>query len=578
MTPPLNTFLESRQPILTEKMEELGKFPTFETSYEKYGIYKELQYEENNDSNSPIDLTNKVKKTRIKTMVSSVLAPIDGPANLLASLASITEKVPISCANRDYFPIDESILPHKYVTDRALQDAKIKQSQINSESLNTVRSSLNENLKMEVTSEKPGCNPSFQKPTEVELSMMETLAEVAAISIKLNVSKEPSSGLIAAEVRSNEKENARSVASKYVKLTQGRKNYLVKEEEEESCGSDQEIVCEKLPAEMIARTVVVGEGGFKNNTLNDMQTVAAYSSLRADGRPICTICSKTFQKASQLRIHINIHYMERKFRCEPCAVSFRTQGHLLKHERSAQHQSKVSMTSTFGVPTQSNPRPFKCKECKVAFRIHGHLAKHLRSKLHVMKLECLQKIPFGTYAEIERSGISLTNIDTSDCDSSLASLQKLARKLHEKDPTKLLLLNSKSDFNSTQNVQSESETEDGYSEENNDDDVENLQNEQENGIKRKISDLESDMVKIPFQDVEKNNIFNNISSTSSLPSIDTNFCSLPVMQTLSPVPDKTTTQLTGVTGNAKNYPPNEDKINATMEKRLKTLTMADFHT
>lgn len=134
---------------------------------------------------------------------------------------------------------------------------------------------------------------------------------------------------------------------------------------------------------------------------------------------------------------MNIHYMERKFKCEPCGISFRTHGHLQKHERSEAHKNKVMMTSTFGVPTTSNPRPFECTDCKIAFRIHGHLAKHLRSKTHVQKLECLQKLPFGTYAEIERAGISLTEIDTSDCDNSLISLKLLAQKLLEKDPNKL---------------------------------------------------------------------------------------------------------------------------------------------
>lgn len=78
---------------------------------------------------------------------------------------------------------------------------------------------------------------------------------------------------------------------------------------------------------------------------------------------------------------------------------------------------------TFGTPSTDNPRPFKCHDCKIAFRIHGHLAKHLRSKMHIMKLECLGKLPFGTYAEIERSGANLNEIDTTDCDNSLESLQ-----------------------------------------------------------------------------------------------------------------------------------------------------------
>ncbi|KAH0548948.1 hypothetical protein KQX54_004610 [Cotesia glomerata] len=162
-----------------------------------------------------------------------------------------------------------------------------------------------------------------------------------------------------------------------------------------------------------------------------------YVSIGEDGRSTCGICNKVFNKPSQLKLHINIHYFERPFRCESCAVSFRTKGHLTKHERSVSHHNKVSMTSTFGAPTTSNPRPFKCTDCKIAFRIHGHLAKHLRSKMHIMKLECIGKLPFGTYAEMERSGVNLNDIDTTDCDNSLASLQVLAKKLYDQDPTKI---------------------------------------------------------------------------------------------------------------------------------------------
>ncbi|XP_039279578.1 uncharacterized protein LOC111053115 [Nilaparvata lugens] len=160
-------------------------------------------------------------------------------------------------------------------------------------------------------------------------------------------------------------------------------------------------------------------------------------SVLEDGRSMCLICNKLFTKPSQLWLHVNIHYFERPFRCESCAVSFRTKGHLQKHQRSVTHMNKMSMNSTFGTATTSNPRPFKCDDCKIAFRIHGHLAKHLRSKMHIMKLECLGKLPFGTYAEMERSGINMNDIDTTDCDNSLESLQLLAQKLIEKDPSKL---------------------------------------------------------------------------------------------------------------------------------------------
>ncbi|EEB18255.1 immunodeficiency virus type I enhancer binding protein, putative [Pediculus humanus corporis] len=170
----------------------------------------------------------------------------------------------------------------------------------------------------------------------------------------------------------------------------------------------------------------------------------SYVSVTEDGRSICVMCNKIFTKASQLKLHVNIHYFERPYRCEPCAVSFRTKGHLQKHERSGSHHNKVSMNTTFGTATTSNPRPFNCDDCKIAFRIHGHLAKHLRSKMHIMKLECIGKLPFGTYAEMERSGVNLNEIDTTDCENSLESLQVLAQKLYNKDSALVPLASSSS--------------------------------------------------------------------------------------------------------------------------------------
>jgi len=68
-------------------------------------------------------------------------------------------------------------------------------------------------------------------------------------------------------------------------------------------------------------------------------------SVTDDGRSVCKVCNKIFSKPSQLRLHFNIHYFERPFRCESCAVSFRTKGHLTKHERSVSHHNKVNEES-----------------------------------------------------------------------------------------------------------------------------------------------------------------------------------------------------------------------------------------
>ncbi|XP_076362073.1 uncharacterized protein LOC143252978 isoform X2 [Tachypleus tridentatus] len=156
-----------------------------------------------------------------------------------------------------------------------------------------------------------------------------------------------------------------------------------------------------------------------------------------EGKSVCEICHKSFRKPSMLRLHLNIHYFERRFRCDSCSLSFHTIGHLQKHKRSLSHNNKLNRNLTFGSVTADNPRPFKCSDCKIAFRIHGHLAKHLRSKMHIMKLECLGKLPFGLYAEIERSGVNVNEIDTTDCANSLESLQVMAQRLYRQEPDNL---------------------------------------------------------------------------------------------------------------------------------------------
>lgn len=392
------------------------------------------------DDAVPMDLTKKPTKSdqhhQIVMRVSDVITRISEPAVLLNQLVSNIDKMPSHPMNvnfTDNVQYSEGMLPQEYITERALKDVRMKQSQQSktSDYNQAIISMASCKDHLISTNEEPYARPGVQS-TSAKNELMDALAELASKSDKLEVkarSEEPSKTSTA---------NAKTVASEYLKLTQQK---IQRSLEDSADGSDQES-SESQAIHLTPQTVVVGEDGFRKKAVTSTSISGndqlIYSHLQDDtGRPVCVVCSKVFQKASQLRIHMNIHYMERKYRCEACGVSFRTQGHLQKHERSVSHQNKVNMTSTFGVPTVSNPRPFKCKDCKIAFRIHGHLAKHLRSKMHVLKLECLQKLPFGTYAEMERSGFNLTDIDTTDCDNSLMSLRQLAKKLNEKDPSKL---------------------------------------------------------------------------------------------------------------------------------------------
>lgn len=145
---------------------------------------------------------------------------------------------------------------------------------------------------------------------------------------------------------------------------------------------------------------------------------------------ICDICHKDLATPSNLTLHRNTHVIERPYKCEPCQVSFNTQGHLQKHMRSSAHENRVTMTQAFGIPTTDNPRPYGCPECDVAFRKHGHLAKHLRSKSHIMKMESNGLVPAGTYAILEKSGPEVRDrLVTTNCEQSLASLRTVALSL-----------------------------------------------------------------------------------------------------------------------------------------------------
>lgn len=426
--------------------------------------------------NEPIDLS----KSDAKPIGNVTEIPTAHESSVLASLASNTAKLP---QHHNQWSNGEPML-HAYLTERALLDSKIKQSQLSS-SLNKIQKLdsdktvfQDKNNLINNTSSKQTLTNTTVVTMANNLIVSSSVKELPKVEnatfIKTPPSKDSSkstnvpkcemdtkpSRTIQFESTSNT-ENAKFVVSEYLKhakvnaLNENSQYQSDNSSEnskphiedglkiDESSNSDTDTM--KMPVmnhDLVAQKVVIGAGGVAFKVCSkgkEFEPSPSYTpgKLMEDGRRVCDFCNKTFTKPSQLKIHLNIHYMERPYRCSACAVSFRTRGHLQKHERSGSHHNKVSMTSTFGAATSLNPRPFRCSDCNIAFRIHGHLAKHLRSKMHVMKLECLFKLPFGTFTEIERAGVSLTDIDTTDCASSLASLQLLAQKLHEKDPTKL---------------------------------------------------------------------------------------------------------------------------------------------
>jgi human immunodeficiency virus type I enhancer-binding protein len=510
--------LQQRNRVIMSGIKATGDFDLL--NHEKYYsdpslnrpkeivVMKPIAGNESEDDDVPMDLTKKPKKTEISSQqtirVADVISKISEPL-LIKNLMVNIDKMPANPNMNftDNVQFNDNLLPQEYITERALKDVRMKQSQhmnkTNSDYSHLAMFALNKdivasaaeetspiyvrqnmNSSHSTTSSSTSSSPPSTTPVvNNKNGLMDTLADLAAKSDKLEVKEQSSKSTT----------NAKNVASEILKFTQ-QKTVTRNFDESSDALSDQESQEASAAFMLTPQTIVVGGDGFHKKTNvsgnNSNNEQLLYNHLQDDaGRPVCVNCKKVFQKPGQLRIHMNIHYMERKYRCEACGVSFRTQGHLQKHERSVSHQNKVNMTSTFGVPTLSNPRPFNCKDCKIAFRIHGHLAKHLRSKMHVLKLECLQKLPFGTYAEMERSGFNLTDIDTSDCDNSLMSLRQLAKKLNEKDPSKLGPLPplsedpSENDENGNENYDSDSS-----------DLGTNTNMTDEDSLKRKINDTE----------------------------------------------------------------------------------------
>uniref|UniRef100_A0A0A9WCW1 Zinc finger protein 40 n=1 Tax=Lygus hesperus TaxID=30085 RepID=A0A0A9WCW1_LYGHE len=331
------------------------------------------------ESTRPMDLSNKSTALFQGGPKTPVITSVGGQAHLLASICSTTEKLPTTPTTE--YPEDSKLL-HKYLTAVTVRDQQIK--------LQQQRKRLQE-LPVERLLEPEPSKTTLPQPQPQEEEIKKVEEPIAEERILVPRSEPPTSSVMSLK-------RADSPPSQISPSSPGNK---------------------------------------KQAEFREPASALSYISSTEDGKSMCSVCNKVFNKPSQLRLHVNIHYFERPFRCESCAVSFRTKGHLQKHLRSLSHLNKVNMNSTFGTATTSNPRPFKCDDCKIAFRIHGHLAKHFRSKMHIMKLECLGKLPFGTYAELERSGINMNDIDTTDCENSLESLQVLAQKLClDKDPLK----------------------------------------------------------------------------------------------------------------------------------------------
>ena len=70
---------------------------------------------------------------------------------------------------------------------------------------------------------------------------------------------------------------------------------------------------------------------------------ASHSHFEADSEFTCGTCKKVFLTNSQLEKHASVHDSSRKFLCDDCSVSFRTEGRLRTHFLSEGHKDTVRL-------------------------------------------------------------------------------------------------------------------------------------------------------------------------------------------------------------------------------------------
>ena len=84
-----------------------------------------------------------------------------------------------------------------------------------------------------------------------------------------------------------------------------------------------------------------------------------------------------------------------------------------------------AFSSHFSKVELDNPHPFYCFDCEIIFRSQWRLEKHLQSEDHISSMEECGVLPKGSLDEIERQGINLYELNSSDYVTLLQTLQQL---------------------------------------------------------------------------------------------------------------------------------------------------------
>ncbi|XP_065663285.1 zinc finger protein 84 isoform X3 [Hydra vulgaris] len=113
----------------------------------------------------------------------------------------------------------------------------------------------------------------------------------------------------------------------------------------------------------------------------------------------CDQCDKAFAHKSNLRSHVKLHTGERPFKCDICEKTFCAKSNLASHVKIHAgvkphkcpecDQAFIHMdTLKKHVMVHTGERPFKCTVCNKAFRRNTHLTIHMRHHTNVRPFQC----------------------------------------------------------------------------------------------------------------------------------------------------------------------------------------------